>query len=480
MIHSYSRAICPRCRTLVDGSRVIRGGKVYLRKHCPEHGVSEALISGDDAWFREMFAYTRPGSVPLAFSTEVSRGCPWDCGLCSDHEQHSCLPIIEITNHCNLECPICLVENRNDDHMRREEFTAIIDGLVEKEGALDAVNLSGGEPTLHPEFLQLLDAADRPEIARLSVSTNGLRIAADYAFCQELARRQVYVNLQLDALGNAELQALRGGGDHAATRRKALANLEKAGVRTTLISTVAKGVNDSAIGDCIRLLLESDFILSLLFQPAAYTGKGGSRFEPHDPLDVLTVPDVVRCVQEQTSGALKSSDFMPLPCSHPACFALTYLLETEDGFVPFPRFLEREKYLEMLVNRGTIRPDASFEETMRETIDELWSGAGQIPDSPRILNALKKALRLMYPEERVVEFEERLHLGETVVKTVFIHAYMDAHTFEIDRIRKCCTHYALPDGRLMPACAYNMFHRAGDLRPEVPTDGSCEEERTWT
>jgi len=458
-IHSYSRALCPRCRRPVDAVRVLRDGKVYLRKHCPQHGASEALVSGDAAWFREMFLYTRPGLVPLAFSTAVERGCPWDCGLCPDHEQHSCLPIIEITNHCNLECPICLVENRNDRHMDVREFTAILDGLIGKEGTLDAINLSGGEPTLHPDLFRLLDAAERPEIARRSISTNGLRIAADYDFCRELARRKVYVNLQLDALGEAQLRALRGAGDHVTTRRRALANLERAGVRTTLIATVARGVNDTAIGDCIRLLLENDFILSLLFQPAAYTGAGGSRFEPHDPLDVLTVPDLVRCAEEQAPGTLQRGDFLPLPCSHPACFALCYLLGTGDGFVPFTRFLDREKYLDMLANRGTIRPDARFEEAMRETIDDLWSGAGQIPDSPRILGALKRALRLMYPPERALEFEERLHLGESLVKTIFIHAYMDEHTFEMERIRKCCTHYALPDGRLMPACAYNMFHR---------------------
>src|SRR6185295_6376048 len=185
-----------------------------------------------------------------------------DCGLCADHEQHSCLPIIEITNHCNLECPICIVQNRNNYTMSREEFGRIIDGLIEKEGTLDTVNISGGEPTIHPDFLEFIDIARRPQIARVSVSTNGLRIATDFEFCRELARRRVYVNLQLDAMRNPELRVLRGGGDHAAVKRRALENLEKAGVPTTIVSTVAKGVNDSEIGACIRMLFERDFILS--------------------------------------------------------------------------------------------------------------------------------------------------------------------------------------------------------------------------
>jgi uncharacterized radical SAM superfamily Fe-S cluster-containing enzyme len=223
-------------------------------------------------------------------------------------------------------------------------------------------------------------------------------------------------------------------------------------------------VNDGQIGDCIRLHRVNDFILSLLFQPAAYTGYGGAHFGPHDPLDVITIPDVVKGAEEQTGGALVKSDFLPLPCSHPSCFGLTYLLKTDGGWVPFPRFVSMDAYLEMLANRGTIRPDADFEARMRSAMDDLWTSNAQLPDTPRILAAMKRALLLMYPEERVLELTERLRIGEGLVKTVFIHAFMDEHTFEVDRIKKCCTHYALPDGRLMPGCAYNMFYRHKDPR----------------
>src|SRR4029077_3596880 len=162
-------------------------------------------ISGDAQWFLKSLTYIKRASRPHQFSTPVSEGCPKDCGLCPDHEQHSCLPIIEITNYCNLECPICIVQNKHNYHMSREEFIATVEGLIEKEGVLDTVNLSGGEPTIHPEFLTLLDLAKRPEISRSSITTNGLRMASDFAFCQELAHRGVYVNLQLDALRNPEL-----------------------------------------------------------------------------------------------------------------------------------------------------------------------------------------------------------------------------------------------------------------------------------
>jgi len=464
VFHSFSRSMCPTCRKLVDGQRIIRDGQVILRKQCPTCGKSEALISSDAEWFLRSLTFLARGSVPHKYSTEVKDGCPTDCGLCPSHEQHSCLPIIEITNHCNLDCPICIVQNRHNYNMTRAEFTAVVDGLIEKEGTLDTINISGGEPTMHPEFMDFLDIAKRPEISRVSISTNGLKLAASLDFCKELADRGVYVSLQLDALSAPELRVLRGSGDHRAARMRALENLEQANVRTTIVSTVARGVNDDQIGECVKLLYENDFIYSLMFQPAAYTGYGGSHFGPHDPMNIITIPDIVRAFEPQTAGALTYSDFMPLPCSHPSCFALTYLLKTKEGMVPFPRFIELEKYLRVICNRGTIRPDENLEEAVRGAIDDLWSGKHQLPDPDQILGTLKHLLRLMYPADRVLELEDRLQIGEGAVKTIFIHAFMDEHTFEVDRIKKCCTHYAMPDGRLMPGCAYNMFHRAKDPR----------------
>ena len=464
IFHSYSRGLCPTCSALVDGTRIIRDGRVYLRKECPTHGRSEALISSDADWFLKSLTYIKPGTVPHGFATKVEGGCPTDCGLCPDHEQHSCLPIIEVSNHCNLECPICIVENKNNWRMSAAELGQILDKLVRNEGTVETVAFSGGEPTIHPQFLELVDLAlARKEISRVSVSTHGLRLATDEALCAALAERGVYVALQLDAASNEPLTKLRGEGNHWKARQKTLENLAKHKVRTTITATVARHVNDDAIGDLVRMLLDNDHILSLTFQPAAYTGFGGGNFK-HDPMDILTIPDVVREMDVQTGGVLKKSDFLPLPCSHPSCFALTYLLKVEDSYIPFPRFLDLERYLQVVSNRGTMRPDQDLEDAIRHTMDEMWTSAAQIPDSDRILKSLKGAITLMDPEDRAIELQERLRVGEGLVKTIFIHAFMDVHTFEVERIKKCCTHYALPDGRLMPGCAYNNLYRGKDTR----------------
>lgn len=458
---AWSRAVCPSCHELVDAARVRRDGKILLRKRCPDHGTSEALICDDADWYAAALRVSSEGRRPLRFATEQRDGCPQDCGLCPDHEQHTCLPIIEITDRCDLDCPICLVRDAGHGHMSVRDFGRIIQGLVDTEGQVDIVNLSGGEPTLHPDLDALLDLADRPEVGRISISTNGRRLARDPALRRDLARRGVYVNLQFDGLDATATHALRQAHDDPDLKLSLLDALQADGVATTLTCTVARGVNEELLGDGLRLLLERSNVLSLMVQPAAYTGAGGGSFAPHDPMDIVTIPEVARRLAEASDGLLKADDFLPMPCSHPACFALTYLLRTDDGFVPLPRFVDPERYLRLVRNRGTLNPDADFEAQMTATIDDLWCSSGQIPDCDRVLGALKQATTALYPTERSMRPRERIKIGEQHVKSVFIHAFMDDHTFEVERVRKCCHQYALADGRLMPACSFNAFFRPG-------------------
>ena len=227
---------------------------------------------------------------------KVDEGCPKDCGLCPDHEQHTCLPIIEITNHCNLECPICIVQNQHNYHMtRRGVRRRSSTGWSRRRGRSRRSTSRAASRRSTRSSSSSSTWRARPEISRVSISTNGLRIATDYDFCEELAGRKVYVSLQLDALSNPALRVLRGAGDQQAAkeqgagqpgaRRRAHDDRRRPWPRA---STTA------SIGDASGCSSSSDFILSLMFQPAAYTGYGGAHFAPHDPLDVITIPDVVR------------------------------------------------------------------------------------------------------------------------------------------------------------------------------------------
>lgn len=450
-------ALCPECNSLVQTRVIVENNRVYFLKRCPEHGQSRSLISEDAAYYQKSYRYGKPGSLPLRFSTPVKEGCPSDCGLCPDHQQHTCLPIIEITDHCNLACPICLVDNQRQNHMSVDDFRDIIDRLIEHEGTLESINLSGGEPTLHPEFFTLIDAATRPQIGRISVSTNGLRIAESEEFCRELKERNVYINLQFDGFDDEIYGKIRGE-PLLADKLRAVDHLTEFNISTQLIFVPAKGINDHQFGEIIRLLLDRDNIISLLVQPLSYCGPGGSTFQPN-PLDRITIPGAMRKIEEQTAGMIAFDDFIPLPCSHPQCVSLTYLLKMDDGdYRPFPRFVNMDEYLDLFSRTATLEPGPETERVMQDVIYRLWSSAGEIPDSDGILKCMKRALREMFPPV-VQNRQELIRISERQAKTIFIHHYMDKHNFDLERVMKCCHHYPQIDGRIMPVCAHNMFYR---------------------
>lgn len=456
---------CPECLKVIQAQVVFRDNQVYFLKHCPEHGPSEALVSEDADYYQKAFQYIKPGSTPLHFSTAVKAGCPTDCGLCPAHQQHTCLPIIEITDHCNLECPICIVNNQYSNHMSLEDYQGILDLLLKAEGSLETITLSGGEPTSHPHFLEMVDMATRAEIGRVSVVTNGIRIAKSKAFCEELKRRNVYVILQLDGF-NDEIQKTIRGVPLMETKWKALENLAELQISTQIAFVPARGVNEHQLGEAVRLLMEREHVLSLLIQPVANTGHGGGVF-PVDPMDRLTIPGVIRAIDEQTQGAVAREDFIPLPCSHPLCVSLTYLLNLGDGnYLPFPRFVDMRKYLDLFQQTATIEPNAQTEGTLRQVVDDLWSAGGEIPDSQKIIKAMRRAILEMFPSDRLPR-QELIRIAERQVKTIFIHHYMDRHDFDVERLMKCCHHYPQIDGRIMPACGFNLFHRGAAKGPNT-------------
>ena len=478
----HTTSTCPECLALVQTRVLIKNNKVYFKKLCQEHGESIALVDEDAEYYMNAYKFARAGTLPLEFSTEVSAGCPTDCGLCPDHEQHTCVPIIEITDFCNLACPVCIVDNQYTSHMSTDEFRGIIDRLVRHEGTLDAVTISGGEPTVHPHILEFIQIAKRPEVARVTIVTNGIRLGRDREFAKKLKELDVYVIFQLDGFSPESHKKVRGR-DLTKEKKAALDMLRELQIPTQLSFVPARGVNEHEIGQAVRLMLEEDFILSLIFQPVALTGQGGAAFH-QDPMDRITITSVIKAIAAQCPELL-TSDFFPLPCSHPHCVSLTYLLKLDDGtYMPFPRFAEMKKHLDLFRSTATIGAADDFDEHLSDVINQLWSASGEIPDSEKITSALKRALKTLYPNDKDLNTAERHRIAERQAKTIFIHHYMDRHNFDLERLRKCCHHYPLEDGRIMPACAYNLFYRgaahptqpeAGKLGPKLMTEAETKD-----
>ncbi|MBA3049646.1 radical SAM protein, partial [Brevundimonas sp.] len=313
LFHGQTTSLCEVCYGLVPAKILIEDDKVFYQKRCRDHGVQKTLIADDVAYWKAQKDWLKPGDRPFAPQTRTDHGCPWDCGLCPDHEQHSCLAIIEVNEACNLSCPVCFADSsvKREGHRPLAEIEAMLDVLVASEGEPDLVQLSGGEPTIHPQFFDILDAARRRPIRHLMINTNGLRIAREPGFAERLAEYapafEVY--LQFDSLKREALMDLRGA-DLRAIRVEALEGLERVGLSTTLVVTLKKGVNDDEIADIVRFALTWRCVRGVTFQPIQDAGRNDG-FDPKKHRIVLT--EVRRRIAE--AGVFALEDLIPLPCN---------------------------------------------------------------------------------------------------------------------------------------------------------------------
>src|SRR5689334_7022915 len=187
VFYELTRSICPVCRQTIDAHIVIRNNKVYMRKRCTEHGAFESLVYGDAELYMSSARFNKPGTIPQKFSTAVVEGCPHDCGLCPDHQQHACLGIIEVNSACDMACPLCFAEAGPGFNLTLEEVEDILDRFVAAEGNPQLVQFSGGEPSIHPQIIPMMRAAQQRGIPNVMLNTNGKRIAHDDRFLAELA-----------------------------------------------------------------------------------------------------------------------------------------------------------------------------------------------------------------------------------------------------------------------------------------------------
>jgi uncharacterized radical SAM superfamily Fe-S cluster-containing enzyme len=276
LFFGQTTSLCETCLVLVPTKILIEGDLVWFQKRCLEHGVQKTLVSTDAAYYRRCHDYLKPPDKPKLLSARTEYGCPYDCGLCPDHEQHSCLALIEVNEACNLNCPICFAESSTARTMHRslEEIERMMNLLVEAEGEPDLLQISGGEPTIHPQILEILRLAKSKPIRHIMLNTNGVRVAKDKDFVKALAefRPGFEVYLQFDSLKASALEEIRGA-DLRRIRDQALANLEEAGISTTLVCVVKKGINDDELGAVIDHALGYACVRGVTFQPIQDAGR---------------------------------------------------------------------------------------------------------------------------------------------------------------------------------------------------------------
>ena len=463
----YTRSICPTCKKNLDAHIVLRDGRVFMQKRCPQHGYFDVEISSDAEYYIKSLSYTKPGTMPLRFATKVEHGCPSDCGLCEDHLQHTCSPILEINDVCDLECPVCIVRNQHGYTMSFEDFKRSVDNLIAAEGELSILLLSGGEPTLHPQFFDFCDYVQKGphagKIKRLLISTHGRRIANNLRFAERFKAGGMYASLQFDSLRPGVYPKLRGI-ELLDMKLKCLDHIRELDIPTVLVPTVSKGDNSDEPGALVQLGLEMNQVSSIVIQPMAHTGDGGDRYHANPAGHRLTMPEVHQLLEEQLPW-FKREYWHPVPCSHPSCYTATYLFRLEDGrYVALPEFVNIRQYLDAMANRAILRSDDALEKMLLDSITNLWSATKVGESSAMILASVKTFLRETFNSRNPLTPGEIERKAEARSKALFIHAFMDPWDLDVARLKKCCTHYVMPDGRLMPGCSYNNLYRHYDTR----------------
>jgi len=459
MFESYqyyksTRSVCPTCRTLVPAKIVFVDRNVYMLKVCSQHGEFRSLIERDSERYLESLSISKPALIPLEFTHTSFDGCGYSCGICPEHQQHTCLPIIEITDYCNFSCPICLVENSKKTHMGTEEFASIIDSLIRVEGTLDLINISGGEPTMHPELISLIDRARRKEITNISISTNGRAFLENRFLLEGLVKRGVYISLQFDGFDSEIYRAIRGE-DLLEEKLHILELLEQACAKTSLVMTVIRGINDHQIGQVVDFVLEKNFIKSLMIQPIAFTN---SEYK-YDEAKVETTSDIANELTKAKKVSISKDDVTPLPCSHPSCFSLMYLLKLEGGgYVPLTHLVDVNSYLNVIQNRTTPGLDGESFEKIRDNIYELWSASGSQPESEKILATVRNLICELGKCGRNPSPQSVFTIAENNIKSIFIHSFMDPYNFDLARAMKCCNQYPVHRD-FLPCCFRNVIKR---------------------
>lgn len=441
--YDYTTSLCPECLKRIDAKIVFENNNVYMLKRCPEHGNSKVLIADDITYYKNIRNYNKPSDMPHKFNTKVHNGCPYDCGLCTDHEQHSCLTIIEITDRCNLTCPTCYAGSSPTygNHRTLEEVKKMLDTIVANEKEPDVVQISGGEPTLHPDFFEILDYAKSLPIRHLMLNTNGLEIAKNFEFAKRLKTYapDFEIYLQFDSFKEDTLMTLRGA-YLKQIREKAIENLNTLNLSTTLVVTLQKGLNDDEIGEIIEFALQQKCIRGVTFQPTQIAG----RLQGFNPeTNRITLTEVRRKILEQTKF-FNPDDLIPVPCN-PDALVMGYVLKLAGNHVPLTRYINPSDLLDSTKNTIVYEQD----EELHRKMFEIFSTGTSTDQASSKLHSLLCCL----------PFVEAPQLGYDNLFRIIIMQFIDAHNFDVRAIKKSCVHIVNKDYKIIPFETMNLFYR---------------------
>ncbi len=476
------KSLCPECLAVIDAEIYEENGKVMLEKTCSKHGSFTDVYWSNAKQFRRFDNYRHDGEGVKNPNVALDGNCPKSCGLCPSHKTTTILANIDVTNKCNMNCPVCFANASASGYLYEpslDQLRAMMQMLRdEKPVPCPAIQFAGGEPTMREDIVKIIKMANEFKFTQVQMATNGIKLANSLEFCKELAAAGLHtVYLQFDGV-TSEPYLINRGHNYLPQKLKAIENCRVSGLTSvSLVPTLAKGVNDKQVGDIIRFAVSNiDTVKGINFQPISFTG----RINKKERLEKrITIPYLFELIEEQTGGAITEDDFYPVPfvvpvshfvnaeegipnvefTVHPHCGTGTYIYVENGKMIPITHFIDVEGLLEHV------------EELASDT--GRWSGGsiGKIKRIGSLISALPKYVDLS-KAPKSVDVKKlfidvlREGTGDAIKEfhrhTLFIGAmhFMDLYNIDLERIKMCGVHYATPDGRIIPFCTYNTIHRA--------------------
>ena len=482
----YTQSICPYCYALLPAVIVERDGKWYIRKVCPEHGEIEEVYQGDSEFARRVEKWFIEGRGPRYVYTEFTAPCPFSCGLCPLHKNHTALANLVLTNRCDLDCWYCFFYAEKLGFVYEpsiDQIKFMIEQYL-KQGVTPAIQLTGGEPTLREDIIEIVKLLRSMGVRHIQLNTHGIMFARLYF--EKGEEEAVKFARELRTAGvNTVYMSFDGVSPKSNPKNHwevpyIFEVFRKAGMTSVvLVPTLIKGMNTDEVGDIIRFAaFNMDIVRAVNFQPVSLTGR--IKKSEREKLRV-TIADAVKLIEEQTGGQISVNDWFPVPASvpisvfiealankfkfemanHPQCGVATYVYVSKGKsdtieFIPITRFIDVDGFLNYLMEKA----------------NELRSGKGKLLVGSKILfnivtrfikwSEVPSEIRGSIAKILVNIFTKQSYdaLGEWHYRFLFIGMmhFMDLYNYDVQRVMRCNIHYLMPDGRIIPFCTFNVLN----------------------
>ncbi|AMD17959.1 hypothetical protein TL18_07935 [Methanobrevibacter sp. YE315] len=481
-----TKSLCPECGKPIEAEVYDEDGKIFIKKTCDEHGEFVNTYWSDEELYNNVKQYV-PSVTPVENPCVDNLGtCPSNCGLCSKHETSTVLGLIDVTNRCNLRCPVCFANAAAAGYLyepTKEEIRQMLKNLRNlKPNPCPAIQYAGGEPTVRKDIVELIEMAKEEGFTHVQIATNGIRLAKRENLAKQLKDAGLNtVYLSFEGV-TPEPYIANKGRDLLPDKLQAIENCRKAGLGVVLVPTLVKGVNDNQVGEIIKFAFDNnDIIYGVNFQPVSFSGR-----TPADQVEEqrITIPDFIKIIEDETDGQVPTSAFYPPSCVEPIaefislldgedsakvtlnchehCGIATYVFrektegEGKDKLIPITDFIDVDDLFAKLDEYNDKLKKGKFGSHKRVL-------AGLTGNLPKLVHPSRSPKDLDITKILLNVFAKRDYeaLGEFSKDAMLISCmhFMDPFNFDEDRVKKCVIHYATPDGRIIPFCTMNSIYR---------------------